>query len=123
MLLALSACDASDEEKTGVKGSDSALASGDSESGASSLMGNGFSSDRYFDLPEEYARLSGEEIKALIADIPSDKYESYPDTHTLPISATLYKDGKSVSLDQGDPRLIRLVNFFNNCVHNSSHRS
>ena len=82
------------------------------------LVSDSFTSDTFFDV-KEGDRLSDEEIKNAISSIPSDKYESYPETHNIPISATLYKDGESISLDKDDPRLIRIINFFNNCVYNS----
>ena len=77
-----------------------------------------FESDVYFDV-EEGERLSDEELREPLSLIPSDKYEAYPDTHNIPISATLYKNGEIVSLKTDDPRLIKIINFFNNCVYNS----
>ena len=35
----------------------------------------------------------------------------------IPISATLYKDGETLSIDVNDPKLIRLVNLFNNALY------
>lgn len=67
----------------------------------------------------EGTRLSDAEIKAVISEIPSDRYEAYPDTHGAPLSATLYKDGEMISIDVNDARLIALTNFFNQCVYYS----
>ena len=65
---------------------------------------------------KEGSHLSNEEIKALIATIPSDKYETYPNTHNAPVSATLYKNGEKISINVDDERLVKLINFFNYCV-------
>ena len=65
---------------------------------------------------KEGSRLSNEEIKALIATISSDKYETYPNTHNAPVSATLYKNGEKISIDVDDERLVKLINFLNYCV-------
>lgn len=68
---------------------------------------------------KEGESLSESELKAIISTIPSDKYESYPDTHNLPASATLYKNGEKISISLDDPKLIKIINFFNNCVYYS----
>ena len=82
------------------------------------LVGDGFTSDTFFGVKEGDG-LTHDEIRSAISKIPSEKYESYPDTHNIPISATLYKDGKSILLERDDPRLIGIINFFNNCVYHS----
>lgn len=56
-------------------------------------------------------------VKFGMAKIPSDQYEAYPSTQNVPISATLYKDGEPLSVDVNDPKLIRLVNLFNNALY------
>ena len=85
----------------------------------SKIISDSFSAEKYFDV-EEGSDLLDEEIKAIIANIPSDKYETYPDTHNAPVSAMLYKNGEVISIRADDERLIRLINFFNNCVYYSS---
>ena len=82
------------------------------------LGSDSFTSATFFTL-KEGDNLTDEEIKTVISDIPSDKYESYPDTHNVPVSATLYKNGGKESIKLDDSRLIRIINFFNNCVYNS----
>ena len=82
------------------------------------LLSESFSAEAFFNVTEG-ASLSDAEIKAVISKIPSEQYEAYPDTHRIPLSATLYKDGEAVSIDADDARLIALVNFFNNCVYYS----
>jgi hypothetical protein len=82
------------------------------------LVGDGFTSDTFFDV-KEGDDLTHDEIRSAISNIPLEKYESYPDTHNIPISATLYKDGESILLERDDPRLIGIINFFNNCVYHS----
>jgi len=83
------------------------------------LLSQSFSPAAFFDHGEADADLTDEEIKSALSNIPTGQYEAYPDTHTVPVSATLYKDGKVVSIDPNDERLIRLTNFFNNCVYYS----
>ena len=83
------------------------------------LLGESFSSAPFFEVNEIAPRLTNDEVKAVIFAAPSDKYEGYPDTHNLPDAATLYKDGEAIAIDLNDPRLIRLINFFNNCVYYS----
>ena len=49
--------------------------------------------------------------------MPDEKYESYPDLQNIPLSAVLYKNGEKITLDPADPRVIALVNLFNNSVY------
>ena len=71
--------------------------------------------------------LTDEQIESIIPKIPSDQYEVYPSMQNVPLSATLYKNGEVISIDIRDPRLIRLINFFNNslfyekCEYSLSH--
>ena len=58
---------------------------------------------------------------AILEKIPSDYYEQYPGQLSAPLTATLYKDGKTINLDIEDPRLVRLLNFYNNCVYHRIH--
>ena len=76
-----------------------------------------FTPTPFSDVNEIDDPISDEEILAIISQIPSDKYEVYPNTHTVPVSATLYKNGEVISIPVDDPRLIQLTNFFNNCVY------
>ena len=69
-----------------------------------------FTSDSFFHV-EEGDDLTNEEMQSVISDIPSDKYESYPNTQNVPVSATLYKNGEKISIDVNDPRLIKLTTF------------
>ncbi len=89
-----------------------------SEEEKAALSSGSFTSDAFFEV-NEGDKLTDGQIREVISGIPSDKYESYPDTHNIPLSATLYKDGKEIPLEIDDPRLIGLVNFFNNCVYHS----
>lgn len=67
----------------------------------------------------KYAEVSAADIwiKFGMSKIPHDQYETYPCTQNVPLSATLYKDGEIISIDPSDPRLIRMVNFFNNALY------
>jgi hypothetical protein len=39
----------------------------------------------------------------------------------VPLSATLYKDGETTRIDVADPRLIGLINLYNNSVYHRQH--
>ena len=65
--------------------------------------------------------LTNEEIAAIVAKVPTDKYEAYPHLHTVPLSATLYKNGEVISLDVDDPRIIGLMNLYNNSIYHSQY--
>ena len=108
----LSGCDDTSKGNTGdITTSDNTLE-------LDKIVSESFASAPFSDV-EEGTHLSDEDIKAVIEKIPSDKYEAYPNTHNVPVSATLYKDGKAISIDADDERLIKLINFFNNCVYYS----
>ena len=62
-------------------------------------------------------RAEGDSIQNVISKVLSDKYEAYPGLHNAPISATLYKGGEVIQIDLTDPRLIRLINLFNNSLY------
>ena len=79
------------------------------------LVSDSFSPDTFFNV-KEGEDLTNKEIRDVVSNIPSEKYESYPDIHNIPLTATLYKDGESILLERNDPRLIGIINFFNNCV-------
>ena len=83
------------------------------------LLSDSFSATPFSNVNEIEAPLSEEEILAIISKIPSDKYEVYPNTHAIPMSATLYKNGEVISIALDDSRLIQLTNFFNNCIYYS----
>lgn len=51
-----------------------------------------------------------------ISLIPKDAYTPIDGFHTVPTSATIYKNGNYSNLNINDPRLIRLLNFYNNEV-------
>ena len=83
------------------------------------LLSDSFSAAPFSDVNEIEAPLSEEEFLAIISQIPSDKYEVYTNTHAIPVSATLYKNGEVISIALDDSRLIQLTNFFNNCIYYS----
>ena len=56
-------------------------------------------------------------LNAVMPTIPEDKYEPYLNMQTVPLTATLYKDGQATTIDVRDARLIKLINFFNNSVY------
>ena len=83
------------------------------------LLSDSFSATPFSNVNEIEAPLSEEKILAIISKIPSDKYEVYPNTHAIPMSATLYKNGEVIFIALDDSRLIQLTNFFNNCIYYS----
>ncbi len=83
------------------------------------IVSEDFSSVAYFDVNETDAMLSQAQFAAVAANIPTDRYETYPDTHGAPLTATLYKDGQTITIAPNDSRLIALTNFFNNCAYYS----
>ena len=90
-----------------------------SEERKNEVLSQNFASAPYSDHKEGESPLTDEEIKSVLSRVPSDVYEAYPDTHGLPLTATLYKGGEKISVALDDPRLIQLTNFFNNCVYYS----
>lgn len=83
------------------------------------IVSGDFHSAAYFDVNETDEMLTKEQFAAVIVHIPNDRYEAYPDTHGAPLTATLYKDGQTITINPNDPRLIALTNFFNNCAYYS----
>lgn len=66
-------------------------------------------------------KFSDKEIQKIVSDIPHNKYEVYPALHSAPLTATLYKDGKTISIDTNDQRLIGLINLYNNAVYHNQY--
>ena len=79
------------------------------------LLNPNYSAIPFFE--DEPSNMTNKQVKSAISKIPSDQFEVYPSTQNLPLSATLYKDGEVISIDIKDPRLIRLINFFNNALY------
>lgn len=55
----------------------------------------------------------------LLKKIPATHYEEYPELADAPITATIHKGGQVTQLDINDPRLVRLLNFYNNAMHHN----
>lgn len=75
-----------------------------------------YSSSPFFDIAEGTDHPDEKEIKSKLSSIPAGKYQTYPGLHNVPLTATLYKDGKTTTIDLRDDRLIRLMNLYNNSV-------
>ena len=75
-----------------------------------------YSSSPFFDIAEGADHPDEKEIKSKLSSIPAGKYQTYPGLHNVPLTATLYKDGKTTTIDLRDDRLIRLMNLYNNSV-------
>lgn len=66
---------------------------------------------------EAFSFTEEDALSAAIFQIPADQYVTHANQHGRPLSATLYKNGEVIEVDVNDPRLIRLVNFFNDAVN------
>ena len=80
-----------------------------------------FSSSPFADIDENPKGLTDGELKLVLSKVPCDRYEIYPNLHNVPVSATLYKNGEAISIDVNDPRLIKLINLYNNSVYYSKY--
>ena len=91
------------------------------------LLNEKIPQEPFLNIEESASPLSDDEIKDIINEISTKKYDVYPNLHNIPLAATLYKYGEVISIDIRDPRLIRLINFFNNslfyekCEYSLSH--
>jgi len=52
--------------------------------------------------------------ESVLEGIPSTYYETYPEDTLIPDGAVLYMNGEETVIAADDPRLIRLMNFFDN---------
>ncbi|MBP3333768.1 MAG: hypothetical protein J6M35_06950, partial [Clostridia bacterium] len=114
---------ATEKEATETLPAEEDTAPADEETNIDEIVSTDFSDAPFSDYNElSYVYLSeftDEEIEYIAAISPTDKYESYPNTQNIPVSATLYKNGEVIYIDLDDERLIGLVNFFNNSVYHS----
>ena len=122
--LALLGCNHADEgvtpETTAPKTAVSETTAAEDSPDVDNAISEGFASAPFWDLAErDSLAVSDEDIKDVIAKIPSEQYEAYPDIHSVPVSAILHKNGEAISIDPDDERLIRLTNFINNCIYYS----
>ncbi len=96
-----------------------------SESLETADQGGDAESAKYSNAPyrvvEEGQILTNEEIGAIVSLVPTDGYEEYPELHSTPITATLYKGGEETALDVNDKRIVGLMNFYNNSVYFSQY--
>ncbi len=74
-----------------------------------------------FDCKESDEKMSDEELSTVISNVNNEKYQLYPDLHSVPLTATLYKNGKATSIDVNDPRLIGIINLHNNAVYHKQY--
>ena len=81
------------------------------------ILDTSFSPEPYVTLAEGLVELNEQELSEIISLVPKDKYEHYPELQIVPSKATLYKDGEEFSIDISDPRLIGLINLYNNSVY------
>ena len=81
-----------------------------------SLRDPSYSSSPFFDIAEGTDYPDEKEIKAKLSSIPTGRYETSPGLHNVPLTTTLYKNGKTTTIDLQDDRLIRLMNLYNNSV-------
>ena len=91
------------------------------------VLNTKFPSEAFSDVEISAQMLTDDEFKEIINEISTKKYDVYPDLHNIPLTASLFKNGEEIALDVRDPRIIRLINFFNNslfydkCEYSLSH--
>ena len=77
----------------------------------------------FFSSPFEYVqegeKLTDVELKTIISEVSTDKYEEYPNLHNVPRTATLYKNGEVCFIEATDPRLIGLINLYSRSVYHN----
>ncbi len=76
-----------------------------------------FSSSPFSAVAEGMDKMTDDEVRAIVLDLPADKYETYPNLHNVPLTATLYKGDEVIPIDLKDSKLIKLINFYNNSVY------
>ena len=95
---------------------DSVASSFESTPHLETILNTSFSPSPFSKIVEGEDQLTDNEMKAIIQNLPGDKYETYPDLHNVPLTAVLYKGDEVISIDLDDERLIRLINLYNNSV-------
>lgn len=78
---------------------------------------NGETPEKTEESTEAFTFTEEDELSAAISQIPSDQYVTHTNQHGRPLSATLYKNGEVMEIDVNDPRLVRLINFFNAALY------
>ena len=81
------------------------------------LQNPNFASSPFSTVVEGVDKLTDDEMKSILLNLPADKYEVYPNLHNVPLTATLYNGDDAVPIALNDPRLIKLVNLYNNSVY------
>lgn len=81
------------------------------------LQNPNFAYSPFFTVVEGADKLTDDEMKFILLNLPADKYEIYPNLHNVPLTATLYNGDDVVPIALNDPRLIKLVNLYNNSVY------
>ena len=81
------------------------------------ILNPSFSSSPFFNVVEGEDPLSVDVMRDAVHDLPPPPPETYPDLHTVPLTATLYKGDEVISIDLNDSRLIRMMNLYNNSVY------
>lgn len=73
----------------------------------------------FVEIDEEFAKEQVDTIDWIEVNniIPADKYIQVDGFHTMPRSATLYKNSECIDISVDDPRLVRLWNFYTNEVN------
>lgn len=117
LVLNFSACNYMPAENSQDKIKQSSSEMSNSSNNVETLLNPNFSSFPFLCVAEGSDPLTDDEIRSMIRDLPGSQYETYPDLHNVPITATLYKDDEVISVDIDDTRLVSLINFYNNSVY------
>ena len=83
------------------------------------LLNSDYTKSPFFEIGDADQDFTETQIEFLISEIPEDQYEVYPSTQNVPTAALLYKNGEYILIDINDPRLIKLINFFNNAFYHN----
>lgn len=121
LILNFSACNYVPEENTQDKIERSSSEMSNSSKDLETLLDTSFSLSPFLCVAEGSDPLTDDEIRSMIRDLPDSQYETYPDLHNVPITATLYKEDEVISVSLDDTRLVSLINFYNNSVYHHQH--
>ena len=110
-------CDISSKPSTTAQVSENLEGTTENTDNHTEKLNEKFSSSPFADVDGGSKKLTDEEIKLVLSNVPCDRYEIYPGLHNVPVSATLYKNDEVISIDVNDPSIIRLVNLYNNSVY------
>ena len=85
------------------------------------LVRSDFPDEPYLAVEDGDPKLSEKDMNSMISKISTKQYECYPNLQNIPLAATLYKNGQKHYLSVDDPRIIALINLYNNSIYYSQY--